>query len=185
MFRRSPAKKYSMLYNAIIRTGLSATPEMPPLDSIGTNAIIPPFFTEMPSMTQDQLQSSIVGYIGVFLHNALFCADFPTNKYFINLVQKSEKKLNKISHNPWLELMYSNGVKGICPDLESIANNAEPVYKMKLSISRKEWDAVVPKVVFSLVDWFVKNRQLIQDWQTQSVTSYHHYRHLAVQQQAT
>jgi len=159
-----PTKRLPLLYNAIIRTGLAGTPEVPHLDEVGSNALLLPYFADMPQMKEAQLGELLVSHISIFLHNALVASDFPTNKKLKILFKSSEKELKKIQDNAWLMLMYSYGKNGNCPIPEELDNTCDAVDKVALSMTRPEWECIVPKLITQFVDWFIDNRDAVEEW---------------------
>jgi len=160
-----PSKKLPLLYNAIIRTGLAGTDHMPPLNEVGSNALLPPYCSQMPEMSEDQLRRVLISHISIFLHNALMVHDFPTNGRLKNIFKSAEKKLNRIKNNPWVVLMSEYGKNGACPMPEDIDNAYDPVDKVALSMARPEWERTVPNIIVNFVDWLVDNRDAVEHWQ--------------------
>lgn len=158
-------KHIPLLYNAIIRTGLAGIPDIPPLEDVAENTLLLPFVEDMPAMQEKELREILVANITIFLHNAIVAHDFPTNVNFEKLLVTSEANLQRIKRNPWLQLMHDYGRAGKCPEPEIIDINHDPASKMALAMSRDEWLKVVPKFVISFVDWFVENREAVQEWQ--------------------
>tara|TARA_R110002072_G_scaffold303138_1_gene495418 strand:+ start:32271 stop:32813 length:543 start_codon:yes stop_codon:yes gene_type:complete len=164
IYKPSPYKKYPFLHNSIVRTGLAGTPGVPPLEKIGKNALLPPYSVEIPGMSEEQLRGVLISHISIFLHNALFVRDFPTNNRLKALLKSAEKKLVRIKHNPWTNLMLEYGKIGECPLPEDIDNNYDAVEKVALSMARPEWEKTVPNLIVSFVDWLIENREAIENW---------------------
>ena len=160
-----PQKKYPLLYNAVIRTGLAATPDMPSLDDVGENALLPPYTNDMPGMEEAKLRGVVISNISIFLHNAFFCKDFPSDKRLERLFVSAEKKMKRISTNPWVELMYKAGKQGECPDPEVIDKEFDPVTKVHLSMARPEFEKTVPALIVLFVDWVIEKRSEVESWQ--------------------
>ena len=159
-----PSKRLPLLYNAIIRTGLAGTPDMPPLNEVGSNALLPPYCAQLPEMSEEQLRGVLISHISIFLHNALMVSDFPSNGRLKNLFKSSEKKLTRIKDNPWVVLMCEYGKKGACPIPEDLDNAYDAVDKVALSMARPEWEDTVPKLIVHFVDWLVDNREAVENW---------------------
>lgn len=159
-----PSKQLPYTYNAIIRTGMASTPDMPPLDQVGKNVVLPPFSEVIPEMEEERLRGLLISHISIFLHNALVAKDFPANGRLKNLFKSSEKKLSRIRKNPWMAIMLEYGRRGECPIPEDLDNNLDPVDRVALSMARPEWEDTVPKMIVHFVDWFIDNRKAVEDW---------------------
>ena len=162
----NPTKKFPLLYNAIVRTGLASTPGVPPLDQVGQNVLLPPFTNDMPNMPEDKLKGLLVAHVSLFIHNAMVAKDFPVNGELERILTRSEKKLNRIKDNPWFKLMQEYGEQGACPDLETLSQqaSASPLNSTAYALARPEWEKEVPKIPMRFVEWFISNREPVENW---------------------
>lgn len=165
MLRYKPHKRYPLLYNTIVRTGLAAMEDMPPLDQVGTNALLPPYTEQMPEFNEERLRGVVIASISIFLHNAFFCKDFPSDKRLSRLFESAEKKLKRIDSNPWIRLMYEYGVQGQCPNPETMGEELDPLNRVHLQMARPEFEKTVPALVVLFVDWFIDKRKEVEAWQ--------------------
>jgi hypothetical protein len=157
-----PKKRLPYLYNAIIRTGMAGTPDMPPLNQVGEQVVLPPFTADMPDMEEGKLRGLLLGHIGIFLHNAMFADDFPADTRLKRLFISGEKKLAKLKRNPWMTLMMDYGMRGECPSPEELEINLSAVDKVALAMGRPEWESIAPSVVVLFVDWMAENRKAVE-----------------------
>lgn len=157
-----PTKRLPYLYNAIIRTGMAGTEDMPPLYQVGEQVVLPPFTADMPTMEEAQLRGLLLAHVGIFLHNAIFANDFPSDTRLKRLFISGEKKLAKLKGNPWMDLMMDYGKRGECPSPEELEINLSAVDKVALAMARPAWESTVPNVVVLFIDWMTENRKAVE-----------------------
>ncbi|MFA0809541.1 hypothetical protein [Microbulbifer epialgicus] len=164
----SLSRRVPYIHNVIIRTGLASVPEIPALDKVGNNILLPPFVNEMVVMQEEDLRKLLLTHIPIFLHNSLVAKNFPTNTSLKNIFISSEKKMRRIKDNPWMKMLMELGKHGECPgdmeELEILLQEKTIFDRVALQISRAQWEDIVPKIIVNFTDWFVKNRVAVDKW---------------------
>lgn len=159
-------KKIPYIYNAIVKTGLASIDDLPPPHEIDSNVLVPPFAAKLDTMNDEELKETLVTFAPIFIHNCVVSDDFPFDSELRHLLKTHEKKIKKIKHNPWVDLMFSYGQKNSCPDPASLDVTMGTEDRFVLAMSREQWSKRAGEFVMDFVGWEIKNKSSVNAWYT-------------------